>query len=247
MIGVAFEGCACRAAFQVGVAQWMEARGLRPAVLAGASSGSIVAALWAAGELERLAELWLSLAGQTVVFEPRRVLRGRWPGRMSHVLGEPLADYRHLRMADLPGLRVVVTRLGLRGPRPVVLDARADVAMVDAVLGSCFIPGPYSRPVVIQGRPAVDGAWFERVPVSALPPGPGLLVVTDPDARVHAGWPRSRVLPLPEGKVVLAPIRPLPLWGFSFDHASTVEAMAIGRASTEAFFRRGDGAALGIG
>lgn len=238
MVPIAFEGCACRAAFHVGVAGWLQERGLVPPVMAGASSGSIVAALWSAGELEVLRELWLELAGVTTVFEPRRLLRGRWPGRMSHVLGGPLERFSHLTMSDLPGLQVVVTRCGLRGPRPVVIDSTHDVPMVKAVLASCFIPGPYSRPVVLNRRVAVDGAWFQRVPVMGLPDGPALLVVTDPGAEVLAGWPISRTMRVGENRKVLAPIRPLPLWGFDFDAASTREAMAIGAASADAFFRR---------
>ena len=38
-LGIAFEGCACRAAFHVGAVEWLTENGFRPAAVAGASSG----------------------------------------------------------------------------------------------------------------------------------------------------------------------------------------------------------------
>ena len=237
MVPVALEGCACRAAFHVGVADWLTARGFTPRVVAGASSGALVGAIWRYGRIADLREVWLSLAGRAKVFEMRRVLRGRWPGRMSHVIGDELAQYRHLRMRDLPGLRVAVTRLGMRGPRRVVLSEADDVSVVDAVLASCFIPGPYSRPIVVQRRLAVDGAWFERTPVSALPPGRRLAIVSYSDGALRGSWPLGRALRRPDDVRVIAPSEPLPLSGFDFDEAGTIEAIAIGERSAEAFVR----------
>ncbi|MEZ4318973.1 MAG: patatin-like phospholipase family protein [Myxococcota bacterium] len=237
VVPVALEGCACRAAFHVGVTSWMVGRGLTPPVVAGASSGALVGAVWAVGRVPELREAWLEMAGTARVFEPRRLLRGRWPGRMSHLLRDRLDEYGHLRMSDVPALRVAITRLGLRGPRRVVLDARSDVSVVDAVLASCFIPGPYSRPVVVGRRFAVDGAWFERVPVGALPVGRAIAVVSDPRGRIVGGWPRERTLPVSADVRVLAPLEPLPLSGFDFDGPGTRAAIAIGEASAEAFVR----------
>jgi hypothetical protein len=206
-------------------------------VVAGASSGALVASIWRYGRISDLREVWLSLAGTARVFEMRRALEGRWPGRMSHVIGNQLAEYRHVRMCDLPGLRVAVTRLGLRGPRRVVLSEDDDVAVVDAVLASCFIPGPYSRPVIVGGRFAVDGAWFERTPVSALPPGRRLAIVSYPDGALRGAWPFGRALRRPDDVRVIAPIEPLPLSGFDFDEAGTRAAVRIGERSAEAFVR----------
>ncbi len=237
MVPVALEGCACRAAFHVGVADWLTARGFTPRVVAGASSGALVGAIWRYGRIGELREAWLSLAGTARVFELQRALEGRWPGRMSHVIGDQLAGYRHVRMRDLPGLRVAVTRLGLRGPRRVVLTEADDVAVVDAVLASCFIPGPYSRPVVVNRRFAVDGAWFERTPVSALPVGRRLAIVSYPDGALRGLWPFGRALRRPDDVRVIAPIEPLPLSGFDFDEHGTRSAVAIGERSAEAFVR----------
>lgn len=234
MLSVAFEGCACRAAFHVGVATWWTRRGMRPEVVAGASSGALVAAAVAVGRTDELREVWLEMAG-TRVFEPRRLLRGRWPGRMSHLLGDRLrVEHGDLRMRDVPALRVVITRVGLRGLRSVVLRGGSE-RVVDAVLGSCFIPGPYSRPVVLQGRPAVDGAWFARTPIDALPRGRRIAVVTNTQGRLFTGWPRQRVERVPKDVRVLAPIEELPLTGFDFDGPGTRAAIAIGEASAAAF------------
>lgn len=218
----------------------MSRNGFVPPVVAGASSGALVGAIWHYGRVEDLREVWLEMAGRARVFEPAKLLEGRWPGRMSHILREHLDAYRHVRMADVPGLKVAVTRLGLRGPRPIVIDETHDVSVVDAVLASCFIPGPYSRPVVIGRRLAVDGAWFERVPVSALPPGPRIAIVSDPVGRLTGGWPIGRDLPTPDDVRVLAPVRPLPLSGFDFDGPGTRAAVAIGEESAESFVRRNE-------
>ena len=60
-LGIAFEGCACRSAWQVGVAEWLVARGVRLSVAAGASSGALVAAAVALGEVPRMREVWLDV------------------------------------------------------------------------------------------------------------------------------------------------------------------------------------------
>lgn len=247
MLSVAFEGCACRAAFHVGVVSVFDREGVAPEQVAGASSGALVAAIWRFGRADELREIWLSRAGHTRVFEPHRLLRGRWPGRMSHVLRGHLDAYAHLRMPDIPGLNIAITRVGLRGPRPVVLTAADDVRVLDAVLGSCFIPGPYSRPVVVQRRLAVDGAWFDRVPIDAVPVGRRVAVVSDPAGRRLAGFPRTRRLDWPSDVRVLAPNAPLPLSGFDFDGPGTHAAVAIGEASAERFLRRNDRWLSGVG
>jgi len=77
-LGIAFEGCACRAAFQVGAIEWLTEQGFRPRAVAGASSGSLVAAALATGRVGELRDAWMEVAGSEVC-DWRRLLRARWP------------------------------------------------------------------------------------------------------------------------------------------------------------------------
>src|ERR1041385_3904342 len=84
-IGIAFEGCACRAAFHVGALEWLCERGFTPAAVAGASSGSLVAAAVAMNRHAALRESWMELVGSAVC-DWRRLLRARWPFQMTEIV-----------------------------------------------------------------------------------------------------------------------------------------------------------------
>lgn len=238
--GIAFEGCAGRAGYHVGVAQWMLGHGLEPAAVAGASSGAIVAAALAAGRGEALEAAWLEVCGQPV-FDARRLLRGRWPFAMSDIVGGALErHFGNLGMRDCAvPLAVPVTTVGLAGRRRRLITREDDVRLVDAVLASCFLPGPYSRMVRIDGALTFDGAWQIRTPIDALA-GAGverrIACVTDPGGRLAAGYPRARSLPVPADCELLAPVAPLPVGRFDLDRARMLRTIAIGRESAARFF-----------
>ena len=67
MIAIAFEGCACRAAFHAGVAAALDDAGKKFPLAAGSSSGSLIAAGVAAGRASELPSVWRSLAGRRVL------------------------------------------------------------------------------------------------------------------------------------------------------------------------------------
>lgn len=238
MFSFAFEGCACSAAFHIGVARWFDERGVKPVLAAGASSGSLVAAAWTVGALDVLEDRWLALMGTARPLDLSVLRRGRWPGRMSHILRQGLEqDYGHLRMAEVPELRVAVTRLGLRGPRLQILGPDHELPVIQAILGSCFIPGPYSRPIWHQWRPIVDGAWLERAPIQALPATPGvrrIAVVSVPTGDLRAGL-RGRAMLKPDDVQVVHPRSPLRATGFVFDRDAAVAGIREGRIAAERF------------
>lgn len=240
MLAVAFEACACRASFHIGVAEWMAERGVNPSIAAGASSGSIVAAAVRLQKLPDLRSGWLEMMAERRPFVPSAILKAQWPGRMTHILRDALVP-RHgqIRMEEVPGLRIAVTRLELSGPRPVILDQHTDARVVDAILGSCFIPGPYSTPVSIEGHWVVDGGWHWRVPVHAID-GPGIAVVSGFPGEILKGWPFGKAVE-PEPNIrVLAPIEELPIDGFTFCEEGSRAAMEIGHRSAERFFRENE-------
>jgi NTE family protein len=243
-LGIAFEGCGCRAAFHVGALEWLTAEGLSFAAVAGASSGALVAAAAAIGRVADLGPAWRELSG-TRVCDARRIWRGRWPFRMSEIVGEAAERYFGgllLRDTRIP-LAIVVTQLRWRGLRRRTLTSRDVVALAAAVRASCFIPGPYSRMVPIERRLTFDGAWLGRVPireVHELGARKVVACVSDDAGRLLRGTIRALPMAAPADvdHRVLSPIRPLPLRTFDFDTAATQASFEIGRASARAFLAR---------
>jgi predicted acylesterase/phospholipase RssA len=240
-LGFAFEGCAGRAAFQAGVAAQCHEDGLQPACVTGASSGSIVAALVADGHAERLPDIWMTAAGKPV-FQPRRVLRGDWPWAMSSIVGDALEavfESRRLASLKLP-IGIPVTFIGARGRSRRVLTRDDDVTVVEAVLASCFIPGPYSRWIRIHGRLAWDGAWDVRVPIEAavsLGASRVLAVVANETGSLLRGFP-GRPVATPERCVVVSPDSPLPIGAWDTDPANIRAALTAGRRAARAMAQR---------
>ena len=244
VFGIAFEGCGCRAAFHVGAIEWFAEHNLLPTAVAGASSGAMIAAATAVGRVAELRPVWTELFGSRVC-DIGRLLRGRWPFRMSEIVGGAANTYFGDRLlADtLIPLSIVVTQLGRSGFVRRALTARDPVPLATAILASCFLPGPYSRMVPIDRRLTVDGAWLGRVPIQELAQlgSPRVVACVSDDAgRLLRGafWTTSMAVPQEVDYRVLAPIAPLPIGAFDFDPAATLETFAIGRASAEVFADR---------
>lgn len=243
-LGIAFEGCGCRAAFHVGALEWLTEQGLEFAAVTGASSGALIAGALAIQRVSDLRPAWVELLG-TQVCDLRRVLRGRWPFRMSEIVGGAAERYFGSRLvgdASIP-LGVVVTQLGPRGFSRRMLTSRDQVPLAAAVVASCFIPGPYSRMVAIDRRPTFDGAWLGRVPIrEAHELGSSKIIacVSDDAGRLLRGALRAVPAepPAESDYRVLSPIRPLPLGTFDFNATATRDTFEIGRASAEAFVAR---------
>ena len=144
---------------------------------------------------------WLVGAGKPI-FRPENLLAGRWPFVMSDIVTEALeAALGSVRLpqARIP-LAIPVTHLGPAGRHRRVLTCTDDVSVVEAVLGSCFVPGPYIRRVFVDGRLAVDGAWKVRTPVEEaleLAPGPCLAIVANPERALYMDFPFPRTRPIP--------------------------------------------------
>lgn len=242
LTGIAFEGCAGKAAFHVGVADWMLTHKFRPAALAGSSSGAIVAAAFASGRAHTLLEAWMDVCDSRV-FQPTRLLRAQWPFVMSDIVGDALR--KHLGSQLFSGLEIplaiIVTRLEKHGFRSHALTGENQLSLVDAVLASCFLPGPYSRMVPIDRHLTFDGAWLTRTPVAELR-GLGatrtIACVTNTDGHLYAGFFRRRTLPAPAECRILAPIETLPIGSFDFDRERMLMTIEIGRRSAGAFFDR---------
>jgi predicted acylesterase/phospholipase RssA len=243
-LGIAFEGCGCRAAFHVGVVERLAAHGVELASVAGASSGALIAAAVALRRTADLRPAWMELTG-TRVCDPLRLLRARWPFRMSEIVGGAARAYfgdTRLRETPIP-LAVVVTQLRRRGFERRTLTARDDVLVSAAVRASCFIPGPYSRMVPIDRRLTFDGAWLQRVPVrEAADIGASRVIacVSDEGGRLLRGAWRAVPSEMPRDVDyrVLSPVEPVPVRTFDFDREATLRSIDIGARSADAFVAR---------
>jgi predicted acylesterase/phospholipase RssA len=242
VIGIAFEGCACRAAFHVGAVEWLRAQGVRLQVASGASSGSMIAAAVALG-LDDLQGRWEGYLDEIRLFDPRRILSGRWPFGMSDILSGALQEhFGDMLLCEVPRpLSIVVTQIRWSRGRERRVLTRADRLPVrDAILASSFIPGPYHRLVPIGGRLAVDGAWEVRTPVVEARDTGALRViacVSNEQGLLVRGLVRETSDPVPGYARVLAPTRPFSLGGFDFDRPRTLDAFAAGREAAQVFVR----------
>ncbi|HWX18833.1 MAG TPA: patatin-like phospholipase family protein [Candidatus Binatia bacterium] len=165
-VGLALSSGAAKGFAHAGVIQVLEENGIEIDVVAGASMGAYVGALWTAGldggELERLARelqgrwaLWTLI---DPVFPPRRgFLRGfAVKKRLMRSIG-------HRRFADLVRpLRVVAGNLATLES---VVFSSGEVAT--AVHASIAVPG-ICVPITIDGETYIDGGIVDPLPVGVL-------------------------------------------------------------------------------
>lgn len=167
MLGLAFSGCAFRAAFHAGVAAALAEARLPIVTVAGASSGSVCAAAFAAGLGAALPDRWLDVSGRSI-WQPRRLFHNRSPFDMSRLLRSTLR--RTLGAADLRGrpVEALVTATRLPDLRRVVFSSHAEPDFVEPVLASCFLPVVYGRVVRLRGRAWIDGGLRDNLPIELL-------------------------------------------------------------------------------
>jgi NTE family protein len=158
-IGLALSGGAVRGAAHVGVLRVLEEAGLRPAVIAGTSVGSIVGAACAAGrsmlEMERVfTDLdWFSLVRPTL-----RLKRSLMDTRR---LGRFLRTKLELTTFDALQVPFAAVTCDLNSGETVPLT-RGD--LVQAIRASSALPGLFP-PERVEGRLLVDGGIVENLPV----------------------------------------------------------------------------------
>ena len=172
-IGLALGGGAARGFAHIGVIQVLEEHGIQPALVAGTSAGSLVAALYAAGKSGA------ELGGLAQTMDESALTDWAFPGR-GLIRGEALARYVRSQTGGLAieqmkrPLGIVATDLA---DGQAVLFRRGDVGM--AVRASSAVPAVF-QPVSIQGREYVDGGLVAPVPVRfARQMGAELVIAVD--------------------------------------------------------------------
>ncbi len=160
-IGLALGSGSARGWAHLGVLHALEARGIRPAVVTGASVGALVAAAYASGQWRAL-ERWVRTLTRVDVwrlldttFRGGGVMRGN---RLMHAIGEQIQDHRIEELsigfaavaADLNSGEEIWLRRG---------------SMLAAVRASSGMPGLFT-PIWHQDRWMIDGGVVNPVPVT---------------------------------------------------------------------------------
>jgi NTE family protein len=170
---VVFSGGGNLGAFQVGVIDALEQRGLRPSLVVGTSVGALNAAFWAfnpgPGAGRRLLDLWCQCSRATLMPESwahvaRRLLLGHDHLQKQHQLARLLgaALGHETRIEDAPVPLSVVVADAVTGERHVLRSGR----LLPALLASCAIPGLFT-PVAVDGRLCIDGGVVANCDVEA--------------------------------------------------------------------------------
>ena len=161
-IGLALGGGAARGFAHIGVIKALEAQGIYPDVVVGTSAGSVVGALYAAGntgfQLQRLA------------FDMDEAAISDWAmplfGKSTGVLkGEALQAYVNKAVNNQPMEKLKIpfgaVAADLKNGQPILFQ-RGNPGM--AVRASSSVPGVF-QPVTINGKTYVDGGLVAPVPV----------------------------------------------------------------------------------
>ncbi len=161
---------------------------------AGASSGSLTAALAATGVPTARARDWMfHLADESRRF--RIGPAGRMTAFVRRGLDDVLPADAHARASGR--LRISITQI--RGWRNwIVDDYRSRADLMSAVLASCYIPIYYERPARFRGRWCIDGGLTDNSPrfsdatVTVAPrPGPFDITPTETAPRIESYLPGS--------------------------------------------------------
>ena len=160
-IGLALGSGSARGWAHIGAIRALEDRGVKPDMVCGTSIGALVAAAYAAGQLDGLEKWVTSLAWTTVVrlmdltWRPGGLIRGQ---RLFNLFRDTFRD-ADIAELDMP-FGAVATELA--SGRELWLRQGK---VLEAVRASCAMPGLFT-PVIRSGVVVVDGGLVNPVPVS---------------------------------------------------------------------------------
>jgi NTE family protein len=192
-IGLALGSGSARGWSHLGVLRALDERGLRPAVVSGASVGALVAAAYASGQLARLEEWVRTLTRVDVwrlldaTFRGGGVMRGN---RLMQAIGEQIEDRR---IEDLP-VAFGAVAADLNNGEEIWLRSGS---MLSAVRASSGMPGLFT-PMWHQDRWMIDGGVVNPVPVTlcrAL--GADVVIAVNLNVPVSRRWAVRRRIEAP--------------------------------------------------
>jgi NTE family protein len=161
-IGLALGGGAARGFAHIGVIKALESQGIVPDIVVGTSAGSVVGALYAAGNS--------GFALQKIAFDMDEAAISDWAmplfAKTSGVLkGEALQNYVNKAVNNVPLEKLKIpfgaVATDLKNGQPILFQ-RGNTGM--AVRASSAVPGVF-QPVAINNHTYVDGGLVAPVPV----------------------------------------------------------------------------------
>jgi NTE family protein len=167
MLGISFQGCACRSAFYAGVVAALDEAHIPIQLASGASSGAICALAVAAGKSKELPDLWRKLA-DTPVVAWRRIFWNYSPFDMSYIVRNALVssfDSFDLRQSPI---EVLINTTSIKTRRKKVFSSKEEADMLEPVMGSAFFPLLYGRPVKVRDEWLLDGGLSDNLPIEIL-------------------------------------------------------------------------------
>jgi NTE family protein len=185
-LGLTLSGGAAFGAAHVGVLQVLAERGIRPGIVAGTSSGAMIAAAYAAGfdpvQIERA----------TLAFRWGAIARWSFAPRLGLLDARALDDAVHRVFGTDPLIEELPRRFGavatdLRTRQAVTVD-RGPLSV--ALRSSIAVPG-LLPPVRRDGALLADGGMVDNVPFAATRAlGASRVIVV----RLHAKWENVRMM-----------------------------------------------------
>lgn len=234
-LGLALTGGSCRCAFQAGVLQALDQRGIRFSVVSGVSSGAWNAAAVPSGSVQRLRAMWLD-ATRYPVYSLRNLAYNKTPFNylhMHHHFTRHALDFAAIRHSPVLWM-VTLTRV--RGFRESVFSNR-DHPHLDAFalsLATNTLPPIYAWPARVDGRLYIDGGFTNNAPYeAALAEGceKVLLIANNEDGSVFKSvHDRHHVIPesLRERVQLIHPARPMPVTFNDLDRGRVLDALDHG-------------------
>ncbi len=161
-VGLALGGGSARGLAHLGVIDALEGQGVQIDVVAGTSVGSVVGALYAAGEYEKLKDFLLTVDFWKMLsfFEINLPTQGLFDGRKVSQFFRDQFNVPDIEFLGKPFAAVCYDYLSCER---VVMD-RGDT--ITAIRASSSVPGLLT-PVKYKGRLLVDGGMIDPVPVTA--------------------------------------------------------------------------------
>lgn len=227
-----------RNAFQVGVIEALHARGFRPDVVIGVSSGAWNAACLAAGQVDLMRPFWEAV-GRSRKMNLKNTVRNRTLFNIRTIIREIPEAHLDFDAITHSATRVLVgaTRLRDYTFQLLQLNQRSRKDVFTALMASNLIPGVVGWPISFDGHRFVDGGFTNRVPYGEalrIRARKVIVVIPDHDRKLRLRpWQRRPHLPAEHdraGLTIVAPSRPLSRPGTGPRHieAAIEEGYAMG-------------------
>ncbi len=234
-LGLTLTGGSCRCAFQAGVLQALEERGIRFRAVSSVSSGAWNAAAVASGSVHRLREMWLG-ATRYPVYSLRNLAYNKTPFNYLHLHHHFTRHAVDFDAVSRSALLWMVTLTRVRDFREAVFTNRdhPHLNAFDLSLATNTLPPIYAWPARVEGRLYVDGGFTNNAPYEG-PLAEGcekvILIANNEDGSFFKSIrDRRHVIPEPVRTRIqlIHPTRPMPVRFNDLDRGRVEDALDHG-------------------